>query len=132
MKTESKTRKKNRLSPEKQALAAEWIANLPAWAEKAATLVAQLRPSPTEEREAFFTRLLAGAGDRALPLLHALRGNDEGLDLALARGFAHVGLSLGGRIFGELGRKESFQKYRKRNPKIALSLEKQRNAGAGV
>ena len=90
MKPESKPGKKIRLSPEKQALAAEWIANLPAWAEKAAALAAQLRPSPMEEREAFFARLLAGAGDRALPLLDALRGNDEGLDVALARGFAQA------------------------------------------
>jgi len=90
MKPKSKPGKKIRLSPEKQALAAEWIANLPAWAEKSAALAAQLRPSPTEEREAFFTRLLAGAGDRALPLFEALRGNDEGLDVALARGFAQA------------------------------------------
>jgi hypothetical protein len=91
MKPESKPGKKFRLSPEKEVLAAEWIAHLPAWAEKSAALGAQLRLSPTEEREAFFTRLLAGAGDRALPLLEALRGNEEGLDVALARGFAHTG-----------------------------------------
>ncbi len=90
MKTESKSGKRIHLSPEKHALAAEWIAHLPAWAEKAAALVSQLRPSPADEREAFFVRLLAGAGDRVLPLVNALRGKDEEVDLALARGFAHA------------------------------------------
>ncbi len=86
MKPESKPGRKTPLSPAKKALAQEWIANLPAWAEKGDALAAQLGSFSAEEQEAFFALLHAGAGESAFPLFETLRGKDEGLDWALIRG----------------------------------------------
>jgi hypothetical protein len=90
MKPEPKPGRKTLLSPEKEGLAREWIANLPDWAEKAPLLAVRLAPSSAEEGEAFFARLLAGAKENALPLFETLRGKSEGLDEALARGLGHA------------------------------------------
>ena len=87
MKSDLRSRKKISLSPEKEALTTELIADLPAWTGKAATLAAKLGDSPADEQEVFFSRLLAGAGERVLPFLDSLVGSDAGLDAALARGF---------------------------------------------
>ena len=87
MKPQSKPGKKApTLSLDKKTLAAEWAANLPARAERATEFAAQLRPFSPEEREAFFALLVAETGDKAFPLLEALRGRSEELDTALARG----------------------------------------------
>jgi hypothetical protein len=65
MKPKSKPGKKIRLSPEKQALRRS--GSPISWPLRAAALAAQLRPSPTEEREGFSPAFLPGRGS-ALPL----------------------------------------------------------------
>lgn len=90
MKPESGSRKKISLSPEKELLVTELIQDFPSWSGNIVTLAAKLRDSAAEERGRFFARLLADAGERALPFLEALAGRDDGLDLAMARGFSHA------------------------------------------
>ncbi len=91
MKSGSGSRKKKSLSPGKEAFVKELIADLPSWTAKVGTFPAKLEDSASEEREGFFARLLAEAGERALPFLEALAGSDDALDIAMARGFAHTG-----------------------------------------
>jgi hypothetical protein len=90
MNSQVKPRKKSVLTADKAALAAEWAADLPARSEQAAELAAQLHSFSAAERETFVALLIARAGDSAFPLLEALRGKDEALDVALVRGSGHV------------------------------------------
>ena len=73
------------ISPEIESLTKEIAENLQSWLQDPSPLLQKLISFPPEGQEDFFLSLLKKEGETFLPLLQALMGKEEKVDLALAR-----------------------------------------------
>jgi hypothetical protein len=129
VKSVPKPSRKTILSPETEALAAQWIADLSALPGKAAALLPQIKSLPPGEREAFLARILGEAGEEGLSFFEALKGADEGLDEPLIRACAHGASARAAKFLADWAAQNPSKNLRK---EIRKSLFRLRSRGVEV